>query len=116
MPVVVCALLVESQDQQKTGFVIGLLAAERMSNGVSSLALVSTVQPPHQLPCVCHVSLLLSNRRMRCINSSLARAAQLQSYIRVVKQQPTPVVASLLDSEFSPQVCKHGVLFLPADN
>jgi hypothetical protein len=41
---------------------------------------------------------------MRCINSSLARAAQMQSHIRVVKQQPTPVLASLLDAEFSPQV------------
>jgi hypothetical protein len=34
----------------------------------------------------------------------LARAAQMQSHIRVVKQQPTPVLASLLDAEFSDQV------------
>lgn len=39
----------------------------------------------------------------------MARAAQLQSHIRVVKQQPTPVLASLLDAEFSPQVCVCGV-------
>lgn len=42
--------------------------------------------------------------RMRCIKNSLARAAQMQSHIRVVKQQPTPVLASLLDAEFSDQV------------
>jgi hypothetical protein len=45
---------------------------------------------------------------MRCINNSMARAAQMQSHIRVVKQQPTPVLASLLDAEFSDQVGRQG--------
>jgi hypothetical protein len=45
---------------------------------------------------------------MRCINNSMARAAQMQSHIRVVKQQPTPVLASLLDAEFSDQVRQKG--------
>eukprot|EP00879_Flechtneria_rotunda_P019553 GHRR01020540.1.p1 GENE.GHRR01020540.1~~GHRR01020540.1.p1 ORF type:complete len:440 (+),score=147.39 GHRR01020540.1:1011-2330(+) len=41
--------------------------------------------------------------RRRCIANSLARAAEVQSNIRVVKQQPAPVLASLLDSQFSHQ-------------
>lgn len=34
----------------------------------------------------------------------MARAAEIQSKIRVVKQQPTAVLASLLDTQFSSQV------------
>eukprot|EP00878_Enallax_costatus_P013382 GHUV01013993.1.p1 GENE.GHUV01013993.1~~GHUV01013993.1.p1 ORF type:complete len:362 (+),score=100.78 GHUV01013993.1:430-1515(+) len=41
--------------------------------------------------------------RRHAIATSMARAAEIQSAIRVVKQQPTAVLASLLDSQFSYQ-------------
>lgn len=41
--------------------------------------------------------------RQRCIAASLGRAAELAAQIRVVKQQPLPVLASLLDGQFSHQ-------------
>lgn len=47
------------------------------------------------LGCVC---------RRYLIATSLARAAEIQAQVRVVKQQPPAVLASLLDSLFSPQV------------
>lgn len=48
-------------------------------------------------------ALLLYFRRHRTA-VSLNRAVEMQSHIRVVKQQPPAVLASLLDSLFSSQV------------
>jgi len=66
----------------------------------------SKTSPNPKLSCdvCCGDSCAVLAYRVRCVNNSMARAAQMQSNIRVVKQQPTPVVASLLDGEFSPQV------------
>jgi translation initiation factor 2 gamma subunit (eIF-2gamma) len=42
--------------------------------------------------------------RRYLVATSLARAAEMQAQVRVVKQQPPAVLAGLLDSLFSPQV------------
>lgn len=49
-------------------------------------------------------SLFMCSCRRQVIANSMARAAEIQAQIRVVKQQPTAVLASLLDSQFSNQV------------
>jgi hypothetical protein len=43
--------------------------------------------------------------RRYLVSTSLGRAAEMQAQVRVVKQQPPAVLAGLLDSLFSPQVC-----------